>query len=137
MKKILIPALFILSAMTFSALPALAALATLGATPEAMLKATSPATGENGPTLDECLALALENHPDMASANTKIRRSVSQTKEAAANLRPTVDVDGSVSTNDGTAKERYSSGIGVSHTLSDGGRRELALKKASVAVTAS
>ena len=134
MKKILIPALFILSAMTFSALPALAA---LGATPEAMLKATSPATGENGPTLDECLALALENHPDMASANTKIRRSVSQTKEAAANLRPTVDVDGSVSTNDGTAKERYSSGIGVSHTLSDGGRRELALKKASVAVTAS
>ena len=123
MKKILIPTLFILFAMAFSPLPALGA--------------ASPAAAEAGPTLDECLALALENHPDMASANTKIRRSVSQTKEAAANLRPTVDVDGSVSTNDGTAKERYSSGIGVSHTLSDGGRRELALKKASVAVTAS
>lgn len=114
MKKILIPTLFILFAMAFSPLPALGA--------------ASPAAAEAGPTLDECLALALENHPDMASANTKIRRSVSQTKEAAANLRPTVDVDGSVSTNDGTAKERYSSGIGVSHTLSDGGRRELALK---------
>lgn len=130
MKKILTSTLFFLFAMTFPTLPALAA---LGATPETTLKAAT----ETGPTLDECLALALENHPDMASANTKIRRSVSQTREAASDLRPTVDIDGSVSTNDGTTKERYSSGIGVSHTLSDGGRRELALKKASVNVTAS
>ncbi len=96
--------------------------------------ATAP---EAGPTLDECLALALGHHPDMATATTKVRRSVSQTKVAAADLRPTLDADASISTNDGSTKESYGGGIGLSHTISDGGRRELTLKKAEVSVTAS
>ena len=81
-------------------------------------------------TLEECLQMAFDHHPDIVSTAWRVRRSESQVDLAKSSLRPTLDLGASVSDSEG-GSTRSGSDLSVRQLLSDGGKTRSAVAGAS------
>jgi len=96
-----------------------------------------PAAANAAPlTLDECIKTALNNHPDLTAAESKIESARATVQQANASGKPQVNVSSTYTRNDNTsqtnATNQYNTGVTVSQTISDWGRRKLSVKKAQL-----
>jgi outer membrane protein TolC len=99
--------------------------------------AAAPAIPQ-GPTLtlEECLQLAFDHHPDIVSSGWQVRRSGSQVQLAKSSLRPALDLGASLS-DSGSAEARSASDISVKQLLSDGGKTRATIAGASYNLSAA
>ncbi len=97
--------------------------------------AAGPADPVRSLTLDACLRLAFEHHPDLVSSAWKVRRSESQVEVSRASLRPTLDVGASASNSGGEG--RSASDLTVRQLLSDGGKTRASIAGASFDLSAT
>lgn len=97
-----------------------------GAAPEAQQASTL--------TLEKCLQLAFDHHPDIVSSGWQVRRSQSQVEVAKSSLRPTLDVGGSASNTGGNG--RTASDVSVRQLLTDGGKARASIAGASYDLSA-
>lgn len=80
-------------------------------------------------TLEECLRLAFEHHPDIVSSGWQVRRSEARVEEAKSSLRPNLEA-GSTLLNTG-GSNRVSSSVSVKQLLTDGGKSRATVAGAS------
>jgi outer membrane protein len=85
-------------------------------------------------TLQECIRTAILNHPDLAAAESRVESSRTTIDQAAASGRPQVSASSAYTRNDNTSQSnstsQYNTGLTVSQSISDWGRRKLNVKKA-------
>jgi len=101
-------------------------LSSWGAAPEASQASTL--------TLEKCLQLAFDHHPDIVSSGWQVLRSQSQVEVAKSSLRPTLGVSGSASSTGGNG--RTASDVSVRQLLTDGGKTRAAIAGASYDLSA-
>ncbi len=72
-------------------------------------------------SLEKCLQLAFDHHPDLLASVWQVRRAGSQLELAKSSQRPTLDLGASFSDSEG-APRRSASEISVRQLLTDGGK---------------
>jgi outer membrane protein len=87
--------------------------------------------GDDAPlTLDQCIALALENHPALQGATYDVEGTRAGVDAARASVRPQINTSGSYTQNDGVSgtggggafQEGYAAALSVRQLLFDSGR---------------
>lgn len=86
-------------------------------------------------TLEKCLKLAFDHHPDLASSAWQVRRAGSQLEFAKSSQRPTLDLGASLSDSEG-APRTSAAEISVRQLLTDGGKTRAAIAGASYDLSA-
>jgi outer membrane protein len=86
-------------------------------------------------TLEHCLQLAFDHHPDLVSSVWQVRRVGSQLELAKASTRPALDLGASLSDSEG-APWRSSTEISVRQLLTDGGKTRATIAGASYDLSA-
>jgi outer membrane protein len=104
---------------------------------QAPARAAAPAAPQ-GPvlTLEKCLQLAFDHHPDIVSSAWQVRRSGSQVELAKSSGRPTLDLGASLSDSEG-AETRSASDISVKQLLTDGGKTRATIAGATYDLSAT
>lgn len=91
-------------------------------------------------TLDECIQTALNNHPDLAAAASRINSGQASVGQAASGTRPQVSVGSSYTRSDNSVQNNdsgsYNTNIQASQTLLDWGKNDLSIKGAKVELDA-
>lgn len=90
-------------------------------------------------TLDDCLATAMKNNPDITAARESLNAERTTINQAAASGRPQLSADSSYRRG-GTGDDHegsYSTGVSVNQSISDWGRRETRIKRARLSTEAA
>jgi TolC family type I secretion outer membrane protein len=90
----------------------------------------APADPQAALTLEHCLQMAFDHHPDIVSSAWQVRRSGSQVEVAKSSMRPTLDLGASVTDSEG-AQARSASDLSVKQLLTDSGKTRAAIAGAS------
>lgn len=92
-------------------------------------------------TLEECIQAALDNHPDLAAAASRINARQASVGQAAAPARPQVTAGSGYTRSDNTVVSSgsgsYNTNLQASQTLFDWGRNELGIKGAKTELDAT
>lgn len=92
-------------------------------------------------TLEECIQTALDNHPDLAAAASRINARQASVGQAAAPARPQVTAGSGYTRSDNTVVSSgsgsYNTNLQASQTLFDWGRNELGIKGAKTELDAT
>lgn len=92
-------------------------------------------------TLEECIQTALDNHPDLAAAASRINARQASVGQAAAPARPQVTAGSGYTRSDNTVASSgsgsYNTNLQASQTLFDWGRNELGIKGAKTELDAT
>ena len=90
-------------------------------------------------TLDDCLATAMKNNPDITAARESLNAERTTINQAAAPGRPQLSANSSYRRS-GTGDDHegsYSTGVSVNQSISDWGRRETRIKRARLSTEAA
>jgi len=88
-------------------------------------------------TLNDCIELAMENSPALAQQRTSLQKSNASVTSAYSSYYPSADFSTGVRNSEGYGGERqnsYSSSIGVSYSVYEGGYRRAAVEAARAKV---
>lgn len=92
-------------------------------------------------TLEECIRAALDNHPDLAAAASRIDARQASVGQAASSARPQVSAGASYTRSDNTVVNNdsgsYNTNVQASQTLFDWGRNDLGIKGAKTEMDAA
>jgi outer membrane protein TolC len=108
--------------MILSASPPVSAAPASGVSREA-----PPASGDLV-SLDLCLRLAWENHPDLRAGQAAVRKAEGVLAQQVSGWNPTLDLDVNPTLQDGD--QYHSASIGVNQLISDGGKTDAAVAAA-------
>lgn len=100
-----------------------------------------PAFSAETLTLEECIATALAEHPDLVAAEGKVRSAQAGIGQAAADKKPQVDAGASYTRNDSRFADSdsgsYNTGVQVSQSIFDWGRANLRIGGAKLSKNAA
>lgn len=92
-------------------------------------------------TLEECIQTALNNHPDLAAAASRIDSKQASVGQAASGTRPQVSLGSGYTRSDNSVQDSnsgsYKTDVQASQTLFDWGRNDLGIKGAKTELDAT
>ena len=92
-------------------------------------------------TLDQCIAKAIENHPDLRAAESKIESKKAAVSSAQSSGNPQLNANVNYTRSDGSTQESssgsYGSGVTLEQSVYDWGKRNLQVKGAKIDVQAA